>query len=122
VDAKGRRKYLRATSDNEAMTTVNFPLDSVFINGTLKDISTVGFSCAFERDPSLEKNAIFQNIQVKLQSQLLKVEGIVFGSRLDGAAKIYVVIFTQRIDPDVRTKIRKYIQQNFQAKMDMELK
>ena len=36
--------------------------------------------------------------------------------------KIYVVLFTQRIDPDVRTRIRKYIQQNLQVKMDTELK
>jgi hemerythrin len=28
----------------------------------------------------------------------------------------------QRIDPEVRTKIRKYIQQNLQSKMDAELK
>ncbi|MDR2028510.1 MAG: pilus assembly protein PilZ, partial [Treponema sp.] len=61
-------------------------------------------------------------IQIKLQSMLLKAEGIVFGSRMDGLEKIYVILFTQRIDPDVRVKIRKYIQSNLQAKMDGELK
>jgi hypothetical protein len=121
VDAKGRRKYLRAASDSD-QTTVNFPVNGIFINGALKDISTVGFSCSFTKDPDFAKNTLFQNIQIKLQSQLLKVEGIVFGSRMDGVAKIYVVLFTQRIDPEVRTRIRKYIQQNFQAKMDVELK
>jgi hypothetical protein len=50
------------------------------------------------------------------------VEGIVFGSRMDGSARIYVILFTQRIDPDVRARIRKFIQQNLQARMDMELK
>jgi hypothetical protein len=122
VDAKGRRKYIRATTENEAMTTVNLPLNGTFINGTIKDISVVGISCAFEQDPELTKNALFKDIQVKLQSMLLKVEGIVFGSRMDGSAKIYVFLFTQRIDPDVRTRIRKYIQQNLQSKMDAELK
>jgi hypothetical protein len=121
ADAKGRRKYLRATSDSD-QTTVNFPLGSAFINGLLKDISTVGFSCAFDKDPEFAKNALFQNVQIKLQSQLLKVEGIVFGSRMDGTSKTYVVLFTQRIDPEVRTRIRKYIQINFQARMDLELK
>jgi hypothetical protein len=53
---------------------------------------------------------------------LLKAEGIVFGSRMDGLEKIYVILFTQRIDPDVRIKIRRYIQSNLQAKMDGELK
>jgi hypothetical protein len=41
---------------------------------------------------------------------------------MDGLSKIYVVLFTQRIDPDVRTRIRKYIQQNLQSKMDAEIK
>jgi len=36
--------------------------------------------------------------------------------------KIYVVLFTQRIDPEVRIKIRKYIQRNLQNKMDFELR
>jgi hypothetical protein len=122
ADAKGRRKYLRAAMENEALTTMNLPLNGTFVNGTVKDISVVGLSCAFTEDPQLSKNTLFQNIQVKLQTMLLKVEGIVFGSRMDGLSKIYVILFTQRIDPEVRTKIRTYIQRNLQVKMDAELK
>ncbi|MDR2259328.1 MAG: pilus assembly protein PilZ, partial [Treponema sp.] len=107
LDAKGRRKYIRATTENETMTTINLPLNGTFVNGTIKDISVVGLSCTFADDPALTKNALFQNVQIKLQTMLLKVEGIVFGSRMDGLAKIYVILFTQRIDPEVRTKIRK---------------
>jgi hypothetical protein len=122
LDAKGRRKYIRATTDSESMTTVNLPVNGTFVNGVIKDISVVGLSCAFDEDPNLAKNTLFKDVQVKLQSMLLKVECIVFGSRMDGLTKIYVVLFTQRIDPDVRTRIRKYIQQNLQSKMDAELK
>jgi hypothetical protein len=122
VDAKGRRKYIRANTDGETATTMNLPVNGTFINGIIKDVSVVGLSCAFSQDPELVKNTLFKDIQIKLQSTLLKAEGIVFGSRMDGLAKIYVILFTQRIDPDVRTKIRKYIQQNLQSKMDIELK
>jgi hypothetical protein len=122
VDAKGRRKYIRATSENKALTTLNLPHNGAYINGTIKDISVVGLSCVFSEDPELERNSLCPNIQIKLQSMLLKAEGIVFGSRMDGLDKIYVILFTQRIDPDVRTKIRRYIQSNLQAKMDEELK
>lgn len=122
VDAKGRRKYLRATTENETMTTINLPHGGGFINGAIKDISVVGLSCTFDSDPELVKNTLFKGIQVKLQSMLLNVEGIIFGSRMDGNAKIYVLLFTQRIDPVIRTKIRKFIQQNLQSKMDIELK
>ena len=122
VNAKGRRKYIRACIEKDTMATINLPHGGNYLKGSIKDISVVGISCAFDADPDLTKNALFKDIQVKLQTMLLKVEAIAFGSRMDGNLKIYVLLFTQRIDPDVRTKIRKYIQQNLQSKMDIELK
>ena len=122
VNAKGRRKYIRALIENEPNSTVNFPMNGTFINGTIKDISVVGFSCSFKEDPELKKNSLFKDIQIRLQSLLVKAEGIVFGSRMDGVEKTYVVIFTQRVDSDARTKIRKYIQSNLQNKIDSEIK
>jgi hypothetical protein len=122
VDARGRRKYIRATSENEALTTINIPHDSEYYKGVIKDISVVGLSCTFAIDPNLDKNALCQNMQIKLQSTILKAEGIVFGSRMDGLSKIYVFLFTQRIDPDVRIKIRTYIQATQQAKMNQFIK
>ncbi|MDR0497410.1 MAG: PilZ domain-containing protein [Treponema sp.] len=122
VNAKGRRKYIRMIMDKETNATVNLPLNGTFINGVIKDISVVGFSCSFAEDPKLQKNSLFNDIQLRLQSQLLKAEGIIFGSRMDGAENVYVVLFTQRVDPSVRTKIRKYIQTNLQNRIDQELK
>ena len=121
INAKGRRKYIRATMDRDSNTTINLPYHGQFINGLVKDISVVGFSCILDGDPDITKNALIKDIQVKLQSFLLKVEGIVFGSRIDGKEKVYVFLFSQRINPDVRIKIRKYIQNNLQLKMDAEM-
>jgi hypothetical protein len=121
-DAKGRRKYIRATTEHETNTTVNMPLDGSFINGVIRDISVVGFSCSFSEDPQIEKNSLFQDVQIRLQTNLLKVEAIVFGSRMEGMSKVYVLLFTQKMDPDARIRIRKYIQSNLQGKMDLELK
>jgi len=120
-NAKGRRKYIRATAEREATATLNMPHNGGFINGIIKDISVVGVSCKFEQDPDLKKNTLFKDIQIKLQSMLIKVEAVAFGSRMDGGEKNYVLLFTQRIDPDVRVKIRKYIQVNLQNKMDSEI-
>jgi hypothetical protein len=121
LNVKGRRKYLRATTELEGSATVNMPHGGDFIKGTIKDISVVGISCSFDTDPALSKNAIVKDIQIRLQSQLIKVEAVVFGSRMDGGEKIYVMIFTQRVDPEIKVKIRKYIQQNLQNKMDLEI-
>ena len=122
VDAKGRRKFLRFLIDKDSKTTVNLPMNGTYVNGLIKDISVVGFSCVFEVDPNLTKNGLFDDIQIRLQSQLIKAEGIVFGSRMDGDAKCYVILFSKRTDPSVRTKIRKYIQASLQHNLDKELK
>ena len=122
VNAKGRRKYIRAITGGEANTTVNMPLNGVFVKGQVKDVSVVGLSFTLEGNPEIVKNTLFRDIQVKLQSNLLKTEGIVIGSRVDNKETVYVLLFTQRIDPDVRTRIRKYIQHNLQNKMDAELR
>jgi hypothetical protein len=122
VNAKGLRKYIRVAPDNEAMAAINLPINNEYVKGTIKDISTMGLSCVFDEDPGLEKNSLCQNVQIKLQSMILKIEGIVFGFRIDGAAKIYVIVFTQRTDPSVRTKIRIYVHNVMQARLDAEFK
>ncbi|MDR2470767.1 MAG: PilZ domain-containing protein [Treponema sp.] len=120
--AKGRRKYIRADTRGETLTTVNVPHNGAYAGGAIRDISVVGFSCVFSQDPELEKNSLLPDIQIKLQSALLKAEAVVFGSRMDGDEKVYVLVFTAKIDPSVRTKIRAYIQKNLQSKLDAELK
>jgi hypothetical protein len=122
ANAKGRRKYIRALIERgEGNATVNLSYNGNFINGQIRDISVVGISCTLDGNPDINKNTLFKDIQIRLQTSLLKVEGIVFGSRVEGNETIYVILFTQRIDPEVRTKIRKYIQQNLQHKMDFQL-
>ena len=122
MNAKGRRKYIRMVTGKESTTTVNLPMNGTFVNGVIRDISVVGFSCSFSEDPQLAKNGLVGDIQLKLQSQLLKAEGIVFGSRKDETDKVYVFLFTQRVDPNARAKIRKFIQNSLQNRMDEEFK
>jgi len=122
VNAKGRRKYIRAVMEKgETAGTVNLPVNGNFVNGVIKDISVVGISCTLNGNPEIPKNTLFKNIQIRLQTNLLKVEGILFGSRSDGINTIYVILFTQRIDPDVRTKIRTYIQHTLQQRMNPDV-
>jgi hypothetical protein len=41
---------------------------------------------------------------------------------MEGEEKVYVLLFSQHVDPSIRTKIRKYIQANLQHSMEQELK
>jgi hypothetical protein len=121
ANAKGRRKFIRVNTEHEANATINIPHRGMFIKGLIKDVSVVGLSCTFSEDPELEKNSLCKDMQIKLQSTLLKAEGIVFGSRQNGDQKIYVFLFTQRTDPDMKTRIRKFNQTVLQVQMDTRL-
>ena len=121
INVKGRRKYIRATVERETNASINMPYGGDFINGTIKDISVVGFSCSFDHDLVLAKNSLIKDIQIKLQSMLLKAEAVVFGTRIEYGEKKFVLLFTQRIDPEIKVKIRKYIQVNLQNKIDHEI-
>jgi hypothetical protein len=118
VDARGRRKFIRVSSENDTQMTINIPHNGLFLKGVIKDISVTGLSCIFQEDPHLDKNSLCQDMQIKLQSIILKTEGICFGSRMDGLQKVYVFLFTQRIDPDVRITIRSFNQSLMQTRMD----
>ncbi|MDR0411346.1 MAG: pilus assembly protein PilZ [Treponema sp.] len=120
--ALGRRKFIRVTTNDERMTTVNIPVDGRFITGNIMDISAAGFSCTFQDDPFLEKNSLISDIQIKLKSVLLRSEAVVFGSRIEDMMKIYVFIFTPRTDSSTRAKIHAFIRTNVQKRMDIELK
>ena len=122
VGAKGSRKFIRLPTEREPNTTVNIPMGGQFVNGFIRDISVVGFSCFFEEDPELTKNKLFPDIQLRLHSQLLNVDGIAYGSRIDGDDKTYVMLFTQKVDSDERSKIRKFIHTTLQTRMDNELR
>jgi hypothetical protein len=121
-NAKGRRKYIRANTQGETMTTINLPVNGEFVTGEIRDISVVGLACTFPQDPELAKNSIFHDIQIKLQGVLVKAEGIVFGFRMDGVDKVYVFLFTAKLEPAMRAKIRTHIQKSLQLKMDEEMK
>ena len=122
TDAKGRRKYIRASTEKETNTTVNMPYGADFKTGNIKDISVVGFLCNFLPDLDLQKNSLIKDVQIKLQTALIKVDAIVFGSRPLDYGKDHVMLFTKKTSPEIQSKIRKYIQHYLQSKMDLELK
>ena len=120
-EAKGRRKYVRANCTWDKMTVANLRLDNKTYIGTINDISVVGFSCTFTDDPRIQKNSLLNDIQLKLRGGLLKIQGIVFGSRMVDSKITYVILFTQKLDDQSRVKIRHYIQIALQMEIDAEL-
>ncbi len=117
-EAKGRRKYVRANCANDSLSTVNMNYAGAQVLGTVKDISVVGFSCAFTPDPRIARNSLLEDVQLKLRGVLVKVEGIVFGTRGSDSTE-YVVLFTNKVDGAARSKIRRYIQLALQSEIEL---
>jgi len=121
AEAKGRRKYVRTDTRGDTQATINFSLKDNFITGDILDISVVGLSCTFSQDVELKKNAVIHDIQIKLQGVLLKVEGIVYGSREERGQTIYVILFSSKTDFSIKVKIRTFIKKRLQTIMDEEI-
>lgn len=117
-EAKGRRKYVRANCANDSISSINMREGPITAGGRIQDISVVGFSCIFNPDPALKKNTVLHDIQLKLRATLVKVEAVVFGSRIVDDQMQYVMLLAPRTDSVIRDKIRAYIQYALQAEIE----
>ena len=127
ADEDLQRKYLmdiglRASCTADKMSSVNIKDAGKQITGNINDISVVGFSCTFVNDPLFKKNTILHDVQLKLRGALLRVEAIVFGTRTSDDGIVYVMLFTQNIEPSSRKKIRAYLQVALQAELEVQIK
>jgi len=121
TEAKGRRKYVRASCANDPLSSVNIRTGDSQIVGNLNDISVVGFSCSFTPDPKFTKNSVISDIQLKLRGSLLMVGAMVFGTRTDGESSTYVFLFAPPLDQNARLKIRTYIQAALQTDIEAQI-
>jgi len=117
AEAKGRRKYVRATCAHDTLSSLNIREGQLNVSGNLVDISVVGFSCVLDPDPMFPKNVMLHDIQLRLRGTIIGTEAIIFGKR-DGEHPVYVMLFTQRMESLTRQKIRSYIQTALQNEIE----
>lgn len=121
-ESKGKRKYIRATSNNILKSTFNVKIGSELKTGQIHDISSAGMSCIFDEETTLSKNAILRKMQLKLNGKLVLVDGIAFGSRVISDSKILMVImFTNSVTDSSKSKIHRYIGEVLQSNIDKEI-
>ncbi len=120
-ESKGDRKYIRATSTNSLKSTFNVQIMNDLKTGVINDISSVGMSCFFDTEIELTKNAFLPKMQLKLNGMLILVDSIVFGSRKIDDKMLMVIMFTNSITDDSKSKIHKYIGEVLQSNIENEL-
>lgn len=120
-EAKGRRQYLRVPG-LPGSASLNLMVDNKVLAGELVDISSVGLSCWFEKDPQLVARSLVKNIQLKLKGLLCQVSAIVMGTRpREGQPPLYVFLFDPRTPEAVKDKIRVYQRKTLQQELELEL-
>lgn len=109
-EAKGRRKYVRASPQAED-ASFNYKNEyNELITGQINDISSVGMAVTFDSKIKLQKNSLIKGIQIKLKGALVKVNGVVIGFReIDESKTRYVLLFDNTATSEVKQKLRLYI-------------
>ncbi len=114
-EAKGRRKFLRASGFDSSNTKLNFKYQELIYNGNITDISIAGMAIELNEDVIIPLHTYIENIQLQLKGIICRVNGIVAAHRnnINGSC---VIIFKGLDDLSVK-KIHNFIYGNLQQKM-----
>lgn len=109
-EAKGKRKYVRARPQKED-ARFNFRNDDGKVDsGHINDISSVGMAVSFDNEQDIQKNSLLKDIQIKIKGALIKVNGVVIGSRkMERSNTIYVILFDNTMTKEIKQKLKFYI-------------
>lgn len=116
-EARGRRRYVRATCRPQDKATFNVKYSGEYFGGTILDISSVGMACTFDKPQNLRPGTLLDDIQLKLRAVLCKVSGKLVGSDKDRGERL-VVLFSQDISPRERHKIHQFVYDRLQETID----
>lgn len=120
-EVKGKRKYVRACCNRDE-ATLNISYRGSHVSGQIVDVSSVGMAVKFEKKMKLEKNTYLKDIQLKLRGILLRVSAVVIGHRLiEDDQVIYVLLFDQSVNKQIKSKLRSYINRSLQHEMERKL-
>ena len=116
-EARGRRRYVRARTADDARTTFNLELLGNRYEGTILDVSSVGMAVRFARPVDLQPKSLLPGIQLRLRATLVRVDGVLLDRRKDDKS-VYVVLFRHGADSKARSQIRDYVHRSLQEDID----
>lgn len=120
-EAKGRRKFVRASTNGSDRATFNVKVGDSTLHGRLFDISVAGMAVTFDRQIDLPIKTVLQDMQLKLWGTLVRVHGVVTATRsAEGGG--YLVMFGNRLSKLARQKIHTFVHRWLQHEMDEILK
>ncbi len=125
---KGKRQYIRVRCPSNGRSRFNLRSDGDMYQGTILDISSAGMACEFDggsAPPRLRKGSVLAKIQLKLNSRLILVDGVVMGSRAGGSGQgenLWVIMFRNHEDSGAVQKIKDFVREQLQLEFNERLK
>ncbi len=117
-EVRGRRKYVRAKCEDDALSQLNLRYANTMYTGNIIDISSVGMACSFDQEVSIPQKVILPDIQLMRRGLVGKVQGIVSGAANGG--KRYVILFHPSTEHEAKEKIRRYIHLKLQQDIERD--
>lgn len=116
-EAKGRRKFVRASTRGTERATFNVKVNDTTLQGLIWDISVAGMAVTLEETATLPIRTVLQDMQLKLWGSLVRVHGVVTATR-SGEGGGLIVMFGTTVSKESRGKIHAFIHRWLQAEMD----
>jgi hypothetical protein len=120
-EARGRRKYIRASCADDNFATMNYKCAEGIFQGKILDISSAGIAVKIPNFPTLPTNSVLREIQMRLRGGLVMVDAILMGKRQDDR-DVWILLFDpSKMAHNNKLVIHHYIKQCLQKYID-ELK
>ena len=116
-EAKGRRKFVRASTHGSDRATFNVRFEGRTVQGHVWDVSTAGMAVTFDDEIDLEVKTVLADMQLKLWGTLVRVHGVVTAKR-SGPGGGFVVMFGKGADKVARRKIHSFVHRWLQMEME----
>ena len=117
-EAKGRRKFIRATCEDDSTATMNYKSpEGAMYYGKLLDISSAGLASKIDKFGDFPPNSRLHEVQLKLRGTLVLTDLILMGNR-KGDNTEWIFLFDPKMQAAHKLVVHRFIKQSLQRYID----
>ena len=122
-EAKGVRKFVRATCNKNRALFLQYKRENKFFRLFLQDISSAGLLCVtqLQNKEVFKENMLLKNIDIQLFSTKVKCNAVVLRTYEKDNLLYIAILFTKGLPFTVKADIQTFIQRYLQANLEKEV-
>ncbi|MDR1618002.1 MAG: PilZ domain-containing protein [Treponema sp.] len=117
-EARGRRKFIRASCEDDPNATMNYKDPGCLFQGKILDISSAGIAARIKDFFDYPANSMLKEVQLKLRGALVMSNMVLMGKRKDDLDVQILLFDSARMDRDYKLVIHHYIKLSLQKYID----